>query len=234
MKSESHTGGDARPRVLVVDDDPKLRNYLSRGLGESGYDSRTADCGEAALEALRAESFDVVLLDVMLPDAEGWDVMASLRSEGFAVPVIWVTARDALDERIRGLRMGGDDYVVKPFALAELLARIEAVLRRREQSLALRVGGLEIDHRLGRVVREGVEIDLTRTELGLLKRLAEQPGHAVTRTELLKAVWNIDFDPGTNMVDVHIRRLRQKVDRPFARPLIHTVRGEGYSLEDRG
>ncbi|RKY18409.1 MAG: DNA-binding response regulator [Planctomycetota bacterium] len=229
MESSTHL-----PSVLIVDDDPKLRDYLARGLGESGYATRTAADGESALDALREAPADIVLLDVMLPDMHGWDVLTAMREEGLGAPVIFVTARDALDERIRGLRLGGDDYVVKPFALTELLARIEAVLRRDERSLVARVGDLEIDHRHGRVTRAEQTLDLTRTELGLLRRLAEAGGRAVSRSDLLTAVWGIDFDPGTNIVDVHIRRLRQKVDAPFERPLVHTVRGEGYALEDRG
>jgi DNA-binding response OmpR family regulator len=225
---------DDGPSVLIVDDDPKLLDYLARGLGESGYSTRTAGDGEAALRLLREAPADIVLLDVMMPGLDGWGVMSAMREEGLTTPVIFVTARDGLDERVQGLRLGGDDYVVKPFALDELLARIEAVRRREVRSLVTRVGDLEIDHRQGRVSRAGQVLDLTRTELGLLRRLAEAGGRAVSRSDLLAAVWGIGFDPKTNMVDVHIRRLRQKVDAPFEHPLVHTLRGEGYALEDRG
>lgn len=218
----------------MVDDDPKLRGFLIQGLGESGYDCIGAEDGPAALAALRADAPDLILLDVMMPGMEGWEVMETLRGEGFTMPVIWVTARDELDERIKGLRMGGDDYVVKPFALNELLARIEAVLRRNRQSLVTRVGDLEIDHRKGAAQRGGQPLDLTPIELGLLRRMAETPGRPVSRPQLLSSVWDIDFDPGTNLVEVHIRRLRVKVDSPFDGALIHTVRGQGYVLEDRG
>ncbi len=221
-------------KILIVDDDPKLRAYVSRGLTESGYQCETAGDGEAALAQLRSRRFDLTLLDVMLPGMQGWDVMEALHREGINVPVIWVTARDALEERVRGLHMGGDDYVVKPFVFAELLARIQAVLRRRESSHKRQVGDLEIDPLAGTVRRAGRSLDLTRTEFALLRHLADNAGEPITRTELLKKVWGIDFDPGTNVVDVHIRRLRLKVDEPFDAPLIHTVRGSGYVLDARG
>lgn len=217
-------------RILAVDDDPKVRSFVSKGLGESGMQCETAPDGETALDMLRTRRFDLVLLDVMLPGLQGWDVLETLRREGHSVPVIWVTARDALEERVRGLRSGGDDYVVKPFDFAELVARIHAVLRRRAEGHRVRVGDLEIDPLAGTVTRAGKVLDLTRTEFSLLRALAERVGEAVSRTALLQQVWGIDFDPGTNMVDVHIRRLRRKVDTPFDRPLIQTVRGSGYAL----
>jgi two-component system copper resistance phosphate regulon response regulator CusR len=220
-------------KILIVDDDPKLLAYVSRGLSESGMECQTAGDGETALELLRREPFDLALLDVMLPGMQGWDVMETLHREGIAVPVIWVTARDALEERVRGLHMGGDDYVVKPFAFAELLARIQAVLRRRDKSHRRRIGDLEIDPLAGTVRRAGKPLDLTRTEFALLRQLAERCGETISRSELLHTVWGIDFDPGTNVVDVHIRRLRRKVDEPFDAPLIHTVRGAGYALAAR-
>jgi two-component system copper resistance phosphate regulon response regulator CusR len=217
-------------RILAVDDDPKIRTFVSKGLSESGMECETAPDGETALELLRTRRFDLVLLDVMLPGLQGWDVLDALRREGNTVPVIWVTARDALEERVRGLRSGGDDYVVKPFDFAELVARIHAVLRRRADSHRVRVSDLEIDPLAGTVTRAGKALDLTRTEFALLRALAERVGEPVSRTALLQQVWGIAFDPGTNMVDVHIRRLRRKVDAPFAHPLIQTVRGSGYAL----
>ena len=190
----------------------------------------TAPDGESALEVLRARRFDLVLLDVMLPGLQGWDVLETLRREGQDVPVIWVTARDALEERVRGLRMGGDDYIVKPFAFEELVARIHAVLRRRAEGHRVRVADLEIDPLAGTVKRAGKALDLTRIEFGLLRALADRAGEPVTRAALLQQVWGISFDPGTNMVDVHICRLRRKVDAPFDVPLIQTIRGSGYAL----
>jgi two-component system copper resistance phosphate regulon response regulator CusR len=220
-------------KILIVDDDPKYRSYVSRGLEQSGMSCEVAADGETALDLLRAKAYDLVLLDVMLPGLQGWDVMDAMRKQGVSVPVIWVTARDALDERLRGLQMGGDDYIVKPFAFAELIARIEAVTRRHVFSQSRRVADLEIDPLAGTVKRAGRVVDLTRMEFALLRRLADEPGTPVARTELLKSVWGIDFDPGTNVVEVHIRRLRLKVDQDPARPLIHTVRGSGYVLESR-
>lgn len=217
-------------RVLVVDDDPKYRAFVSRGLSESGIVCDTVPDGELALATLRERDFDLVLLDVMLPGLQGWDVLEALRAEGRDVPVIWVTARDALDERIKGLRMGGDDYVVKPFAFGELVARIHAVMRRRQDRARCQVGDLEIDYIRATVRRDDTDISLTKTEYTLLRELAENEGRPLTRTELLQSVWGLDFDPGTNLVDVHIRRLRRKVDEPFEPALIQTVRGTGYAL----
>lgn len=219
-------------RILVVDDDPKVRTFLERGLEESGMLCETAESGERALEVLGQRRFDLALLDVTLPGIQGWDVMESLKERGIELPVIWVTARDATDERIKGLQMGGDDYVVKPFAFGELVARIHAVLRRRRETLTTRVGDLEIDHLRGHVERAGKSVDLTRTELSLLKCLVDGGGEPVSRATLLQSVWGVDFDPGTNVVDVHIRRLRKKLDDPFEAPLIQTVRGAGYALRE--
>lgn len=220
-------------KILVVDDDPKYRAFVARGLSESGMLPETAGTGEEGLERLREHPYDLALLDVMLPGIQGWDLIEAMRAEGIDTPVIFVTARDALDERIKGLHLGGDDYVVKPFAFAELVARIHAVLRRRREGATCRIGDLEIDFIGGSVKRAGTVIDLTRTEFTLLRQLAEQVDETVTRASLLHSVWGMDFDPETNLVDVHIRRLRLKVDEPFERPLIHTVRGKGYVLEAR-
>ncbi len=221
-------------RILIVDDDPKYRTFVARGLTESGMVCATAPDGETALERLTKESYDLVLLDVMLPGLQGWDVMEALRARSNNVPVIWVTARDAVDERVKGLRMGGDDYIVKPFAFAELVARIHVVMRHHRSRTNLSVGDLEMDLVNSAATRGGQQIRLTRTEFGLLRCLAENAGAAVSRAQLLQTVWGLDFDPGTNVVEVHIRRLRKKVDDPFEQPLIHTERGAGYVLEERG
>jgi two-component system copper resistance phosphate regulon response regulator CusR len=221
-------------RILIVDDDPKYRAFVSRGLSESGMVCATAPDGETALERLSTERYDLVLLDVMLPGLQGWDVMEALRARNIDVPVIWVTARDAVDERVKGLRMGGDDYIVKPFAFAELLARIHVVMRHHRTRTRIVVGDLQINLVDGAAVREGQALRLTRTEFGLLRCLAENAGSPVSRIQLLQTVWGFDFDPGTNVVEVHIRRLRKKLDQPFSRPFVHTERGAGYVLEDRG
>jgi two-component system copper resistance phosphate regulon response regulator CusR len=219
-------------RILVVDDDPKYRAYMQRGLTESGMVCSLAPDGEAALAMLRKEPFDLVLLDVMLPGLQGWDVLEAMRGEKIEVPVIFITARDGVDERVKGLRMGGDDYIVKPFAFAELVARIHSVLRRARDRTTLAVADLEVDLLAHKATRGGKLLDLTPTEFTLLRVMLDRAGAPITRTELLQAVWNIDFDPGTNVVEVQIRRLRRKVDEPFDRPLIHTVRGVGYVLRD--
>jgi DNA-binding response OmpR family regulator len=218
-------------KILIVDDDPKYRAFVSRGLNESGMVCSTAASGEDALKALRRERFDLMLLDVMLPGIQGWDVLEAMRAESIDVPVIWVTARDAVDERVRGLRMGGDDYIVKPFAFSELVARIHVALRHRRERTKIAVGDLTLDLLGGTASRAGKAIDLTRTEYLLLRCLAEHAGEPVTRAQILQAVWGFDFDPGTNVVEVHIRRLRKKADSPFGQALIHTVRGAGYVLK---
>lgn len=217
-------------KILVVDDDPKYRNYMQKGLTESGMVCSLAPDGETALQMLRKDRFDLVLLDVMLPGLQGWDVMEAMRAQNIATPVIFITARDAVDERIRGLRSGGDDYIVKPFAFAELVARIHVVLRRNQTQTVRKIADLEIDLLAHKATRNGTLIDLTPTEFSLLRALADRNGEPATRTELLQSVWNIDFDPGTNVVEVQIRRLRRKIDEPFGSPLIQTVRGVGYAL----
>ncbi len=217
-------------RILIVDDDPKLRDYVGRGLRESGHLVEAAEDGEAALVRVAAQRFDVVLLDVMLPGLQGWDVMDRIARLPEPPAVLFVTARDGLDERLRGLRAGGDDYIVKPFAFSELLARIDAVTRRRGGVTRHVIGDLVVDLLAGTASRGGRPIVLTPTEFTLLRELARRPGEVQSRSELLREVWGIGFDPGTNVVDVHIRRLRSKIDAPFDTPLIHTVRGSGYVL----
>jgi len=222
--------GGGSLKILVVDDDPKYRTYMQKGLTESGLVCAMAPDGESALQTLRKDRFDLVLLDVMLPGLQGWDVLEAMRAANIHTPVIFITARDAVDERIRGLRSGGDDYIVKPFAFAELVARIHVVLRRNQTQTSIKIADLDIDLISHKATRGGKLIDLTPTEFSLLRALADRNGEPVTRTELLQSVWNIDFDPGTNVVEVQIRRLRRKIDEPFGTALIQTVRGVGYAL----
>jgi DNA-binding response OmpR family regulator len=222
----------AERRALLVDDDPKLRDYVSAGLAASGIACDTAADGEQALAALAGTppgAFDVLLLDIMLPDRSGWDVLRELRGRGDDTPVIFVTARDAVEERVRGLQLGADDYVIKPFALTELLARIEAVTRRRKQSEVIEVGDLRIEPSHRRAWRGERRIDLSPREFDLLRTLVEHRGRVLSRPELLHRVWGIDFDPETNVVDVHIARLRRKLDH-LGPPLIRTVRRSGYQI----
>jgi DNA-binding response OmpR family regulator len=222
-------------RLLVVDDDPKFRSYISSGLKESGIECATAADPDEALLTLQQEgrAFDLILLDVMMPAKSGWDLLFDLREQGRETPVIFVTARDAVEERVKGLKLGADDYVIKPFAFSELLARIEAVIRRRQSLAPVEVFDLRLDLVRRQVTRGGRAIDLSPREFDLLLALVRASGKVLARSELLREVWNIDFDPGTNVVDVHIGRLRRKIDR-IGSPLIHTVRGEGYRLSEDG
>ncbi len=216
-------------RVLVVDDDPRFRGYLRNGLSDSGIDSEEAADGEAALEVLGGEDghFDLVLLDVMMPRSTGWKVLEELRARGDETPVIFVTARDAVEERVRGLDLGADDYIIKPLDFSELLARLEAVIRRRSYKPLVEGGPLRIDLVRRRVTSSEGEFELATKEFDLLLALVNAEGRVVGRMELLKEVWGIEFDPETNLVDVYIARLRRRL-RSEGKKLIETVRGQGY------
>ena len=218
-------------RILIVDDDPKLRSYVCAGLGQSGIESVPAPDGETALAVLAEDTrgFDLILLDVMMPAISGWDLLLDLRQRGRETPVIFVTARDSVEERVRGLRLGADDYIIKPFAFQELLARIEVVIRRRKALPPVEVGDLRLDLARRNARRGEHSIDLSPREFDLLLALARAEGEVQTRTELLREVWGIEGEPSTNLVDVHIGRLRRKLDA-VGTPLIQTVRGEGYRL----
>lgn len=218
-------------KLLVVDDDPKFRTYIRQGLEESGFECATAGDTAEALSTIRAEreGFDLILLDVMLPDRPGWELLRDLRGESIATPVIFLTARHSVDERVFGLRLGADDYIIKPFEFAELLARIEAVARRTKSKI--NVGDLEIDVIDRTVVRGGRRIEVSPREFDLLRHLAEAKGEVRSRAELLHKVWQIDFDPGTNVVEVSILRLRRKLDVRGPR-MVQTVVGQGYRLVD--
>jgi two-component system copper resistance phosphate regulon response regulator CusR len=184
----------------------------------------------------RVGAYDLLILDIMLPGKDGWSILADLRKSGHRFPILFLTARDAVEDRVKGLESGADDYLVKPFAFAELLARVRTLLRRgqAQSSEILRVGDLEIDHISHKTQRSGCRIELTPKEFSLLYLLASRTGDVLSRTILAEQVWDMNFNSDTNVVDVHVRRLRSKVDDPFDRKLIHTVRGVGYVLEDRG
>ena len=218
-------------RILVVDDDPKLREYVAAGLTESGTECATASDGESALELLGRDpgSFDLILLDVMLPAKSGWELLDDLRERGQETPVIFVTARDTVEERVKGLKLGADDYVIKPFAFSELLARIEVVLRRRRTLPPIHVRDLRLDLAKRAVIRGGQRVDLSPREFDLLLALVRADGGTLSRAELLRDVWGFEREPETNLVDVHIGRLRRKLDRHGA-PVIETVRGAGYRI----
>jgi len=218
-------------RLLIVDDDPKLRNYVCAGLEQSGIEGVPAPDGQSALAILEDDSrgFDLILLDVMMPEITGWDLLADLRERGRETPVIFVTARDSVEERVRGLRLGADDYVIKPFAFQELIARIEVVIRRRKELPPIELGDLKLDLARRQARRADKAIDLSPREFDLLLALVRAEGRTLTRVELLRDVWDIAGEPATNLVDVHIGRLRRKLDA-HGPSLIHTVRGEGYRL----
>lgn len=221
-------------RILLVEDDPEIGRFLSRGLRESGHAVVLAADGQQGLLLARQESFDAIVLDRMLPGLDGLSLLASLRQQGQQTPVLILSALGDIDERIRGLRAGGDDYLVKPFAIAEVLARLDAITRRHASSSVgnnqLRVADLEMDRLTRKVSRAGTTIDLKPQEYRLLELLMRHAGHVVTRTMIFEAAWDYQFDPGTNVIDVHISRLRSKIDRNPWPALIHTFRGSGYCL----
>lgn len=223
-------------KLLIIEDEPKAASYLRQGLSEAGYVVDLAADGEAGLAAARLDEYALILLDIMLPRRDGFSVVAELRRSGCQMPVLLLTARDAVDTRVRGLDLGADDYLAKPFSFAELLARVRALLRRAPMRAAdvYVVGDLVCDPRTRRVERAKRRIDLSPKEFALLQFLFERAGEVVSRTLIAEAVWGMSFDSDTNIVDVQIRRLRRKLDVGDVAPLIHTVRGVGYLLEDRG
>ena len=219
-------------RILVIEDELKTAAYLKKGLEESGYAVDVASDGPQGLILAQEEEYDVIVLDVMLPGMDGWTIVKTLRSTR-TTPVLFLTARDDVDDRVRGLELGADDYLVKPFAFVELLARVRTLARRgppRESEL-IKVGDLEMDVNRRRVKRAGTRIDLTPREFSLLQLLARRQGEVLSRTQIASYVWDMNFDSDTNVVEVAIRRLRTKIDDNFPVKLIHTVRGVGYVLE---
>ena len=222
-------------RVLIVEDEAKTADYLAKGLREHGFVADVARDGRDGLHLAQSESYDVAILDVMLPGRDGWTVLRDLRSSGSSLPVLFLTARDSVQDRVRGLELGADDYLVKPFAFSELLARIRTILRRgaSRQPEELSVGDLDLNLVRRKVQRAGQKLELSPKEFSLLSLLMRRAGEVLSRTLIAEQVWDMNFDSDTNVVDVHIRRLRAKVDDPFDRKLIHTVRGAGYVLEVR-
>jgi len=222
-------------KALIIEDEAKTAAYLCKGLAENGFVVDTASDGETGLARARGGEYDVIIVDVMLPGLDGWAIVTALRREGVPTPILFLTARDDVADRVRGLELGADDYLVKPFAFSELLARVHSIQRRipARSPDRLQVADLEIDIPSRKVMRGGKAIDLTAKEFLLLALLARRAGESLSRTVIAEHVWGMNFDPGTNVVDVHVRRLRAKVDEPFARKLIHTVRGVGYVLDER-
>ncbi|NHN85985.1 response regulator [Acetobacter musti] len=222
-------------RILLVEDDPTVRSFIAKGLTETGHLVEQADNGKDGLFLAVSEKFDVIILDRMLPGGiDGLRILETLRAQANATPVLILSALADVDDRVAGLKSGSDDYLTKPFAFSELLARVEALGRRGRNEAApqtkLEVGGLEMDLLSRSVRRDGQKIDLQPREFRLLEFLMRHAGQVVTRTMLLEGVWDYHFDPQTNVIDVHVSRLRQKVDKPFSQPLIQTVRNSGYML----
>ncbi len=224
-------------KILIVEDEPKTGDYLKQGLGEAGFVADLARDGWEGLELARSGSYDLLILDVMLPGIDGWQVLDGLRRAGVETPVLYLTARDQVEDRVKGLELGADDYLVKPFAFAELLARARTLLRRRRGALeptVLKVADLELDLLRRRVARGGHRIDLTAKEFALLELFMRRAGEVLPRSLIASQVWDMNFDSDTNVIDVAVRRLRGKVDEDFEPRLIHTVRGMGYVLEAAG
>jgi two-component system, OmpR family, response regulator len=223
--------------LLLIEDDAEAARFLAKGLRESGYVVDIAADGHEGLFRATEGSYDLIVADRQLPHFDGLSIVAMLRKNGKHTPVLILSALGSVDDRIEGLRAGGDDYLAKPFAFGELVARIEALLRRgnlAEVTTRIRIADLELDLLGHKVTRAGASIDVTAKEFQLLEFLARRAGQVVTRTMLLEAVWDLHFDPQTNVIDVHISRLRAAIDKGFDRPLLHTVRGAGYVLRDGG
>ncbi|MDE2071108.1 MAG: response regulator transcription factor [Gammaproteobacteria bacterium] len=220
-------------RLLIIEDDAETAAYLTRGLQESGHAAEHASNGPAGLQAAQAARYDALVVDRMLPGLDGLTLVQKLRAAGITTPVLFLTALADVDDRVTGLQSGGDDYLAKPFAFAELLARIEAIVRRRSApagEMRLRVADLEMDRLKRSVTRAGQNIPLQAREFRLLEYLMLHADQTVTRAMLLEQVWGYHFDPQTNVIDVHMSRLRTKIDKHSAQPLIHTLRGTGYCL----
>ena len=225
-------------RLLVVEDEVKLGQYLHKGLSENGYVVDLARDGIEGRRLATGGAYDLVLLDLMLPGVDGFGVLSAIRASNRHLPVLMLTARDKVEDRVRGLEQGADDYLVKPFAFSELLARVAALLRRGAQGQAqttttLALGDLELDLVARKAQRDGQRLDLTAKEFKLLTLLLRRRGQILSRTTLAEQVWDMNFDSDTNVVEVAVRRLRAKLDDPFPDKLLHTVRGMGYVLEER-
>jgi two-component system OmpR family response regulator len=221
-------------RVLVVEDDKKIASFVSRGLKEAGYVVDTAERGDDALQVALHNHYDVAIVDLMLPGLDGLSLIERWRAQKVKIPVIILSAKRSVDDRVKGLQVGGDDYLTKPFAFSELLARIQALVRRstaRSEPTALTYGDLTLDLLSREVTRDGRKIELQAREFALLEYLLRNAGRVVSKTMILEHVWDYNFDPKTNVIDVLVSRLRSKIDRDFDRKLIHTMRGFGYVLK---
>ncbi len=222
-------------RILVVDDEEKLAAFIEKGLKAEGYAVDTAFDGETGLKYAFMNEYDLIILDVNLPKISGYEMCKSIREENSRVPILFLTGMGGVEEKVKGLNLGGDDYLTKPFHFDELLARVRAVIRREQEakkSSQIKIGDLMIDVEKHNVIRSGRHIDLSPQEFSLLQYLAVRKNQVVSRTRILEHVWQKSFDPGTNVVDVHINHLRSKIDKGFDSPMIHTIRGMGYMIKE--
>jgi two-component system, OmpR family, copper resistance phosphate regulon response regulator CusR len=221
-------------KVLVIEDEKKTAAFLKKGLTESGFIVDVAEDGESGLHLAKSANYDLIILDVMLPGRDGWSIMTDLRRSGKQTLSLFLTARDSVSDRVKGLDLGADAYLIKPFAFSELMAQIRSLFRRgpARQPEVIRIEDLEVDFVQHRATRGGTRLDLTPKEFALLSLLCRRAGEVLSRTLIAEQVWDMNFDTDTNVVDVQVRRLRAKVDDPFAKKLIHTVRGMGYVLRE--
>ena len=219
--------------ILLIEDEKKTAAFLEKGLREAGYEVEVAHDGERGSELAGGLPFDLLIVDVMLPKKDGWTVVEELRAANVRTPILFLTARDSVPDRVKGLELGADDYLVKPFAFSELMARVKSLLRRApvKAEEQLRVHDLEIDTQRHKATRAGTALNLAPKEFLLLAQLARSPGEVVSRSAIVSQLWDMEFQPDTNVVDVVVRRLRAKVDDPFETKLVHTIRGVGYVLK---